>query len=125
MKTTNPQPEEIKLHRMAIKAILILGLTLLSLMQVWAFATDTVLLKLEESFDSSNIYYAKTQESLLKAKELVEAAKSTRCSTYKALKAYKESKNIALKDETFNPCTEGEQVAVFPQAEPTSPKPAK
>jgi hypothetical protein len=129
MKTTKNQDvaihDEKKLSRSVLKAMAVIGLVLLSVMQVMAMATDTILTGLEATFKSSDIQYSKTQENLAKAKEMVDLSRDTRCSAYKALKSYKETKNIKLADPLFNPCTEGEvpasePVATFPQPETSS-----
>lgn len=129
MKTTKNQDvaihDEKQLSRTVLKAMAVIGLVLLSVMQVMAMATDTILTGLEATFKSSDIQYTKTQENLVKAKEMVQLSKDTRCSAYKALKNYKEAKDIKLADPLFNPCTEGEvpasePVIVFPQPETSS-----
>lgn len=124
MKTTKTQNlethDEKKLTKAIVKTIIIISLVLLSAMQVAAMATDTLLAGLEATFKSADVQYTKTQENLVKAQEMVALSKDTRCSAYKALKNYKETKDIKLADPLFNPCTEGEPVAVFPQPETSS-----
>jgi hypothetical protein len=129
MKTTKIENlethDEKKLTKAIVKTIIIISLVLLSAMQVTAMTTDTLLIGLENTFKSADVQYTKTQENLVKAQEMVAFSKETRCSAYKALKNYKETKDIKLADPNFNPCTEGEvpasePVATFPQPETSS-----
>jgi hypothetical protein len=128
MKNTNQEPLPIESNEPILVAdkgylkpiayaMAILLLVPLAGMQVKAFFVDTTLEALEASHKSSVIQYDKLLDTANKAIESSVLQHETRCSTYKALKAYKESKNIAIQDPLYNPCT---QPVPFQTPEPNS-----
>ena len=65
---------------------------------------DTVLESLESSYKSALATKDKTANQIVTATELDKLASQSVCSTYVALRAYKESKGLEVKNKDQNPC---------------------
>lgn len=109
METKKPIVEEnTNKFSIPIAVLKVLGtssLVLLSLMQASALFRDITLEALETSYKSATNTYNKNSALFAQYKDATESSYETRCSTYKALKAYKEAKGLAT-DPNLNPCTE-------------------
>jgi len=128
MKNTNQETQPIEIIEPVDQssegywkpiALVMIGIVTLPLagMQVKALFTDSTLEALEASHQSAVVQYDKLLNTANEAIESVKLQHESRCSIYKALKAYKESKGIELKDPTYNPCT---QAVPFQTPEPNS-----
>lgn len=114
-----PEEQQTSLLWPVFKVISIASLLLLSVMQVSAMFKDSTLEALEVSYKGSVIQYDKLVDQANQAMQNAIAQHDLRCSTYRALKAYKESKGYDIQDPTNNPCTEP---LPFQQIELSQPK---
>jgi hypothetical protein len=122
METKNTQPEqkEINVTKAVLTFIAIGAMLILSVMQAYAFATDKTLAGLEAAHNSAVITYQKNYESAIKGLSALDASVDTACSSYMALKAYKETKGYQIIDPTYNPCQTMTGFRNFPKQETTS-----
>jgi hypothetical protein len=98
-----PQPER-KITKTVLMIMAALVLVTLSAMQVAAFARDTVLEALEANHLSAVTTYTKFYEATLKSLDATNQSAEAVCSSYNALKAYKEVKGYTIQDPLYNPC---------------------
>lgn len=87
-----------------VKIVAVSALVLLSAMQVFAFTKDTVLESLDAGLASNIAAYEKNMAAANLYIESANSSSEAVCASWKANKAYKESKGIELKEPTFNPC---------------------
>lgn len=104
MKQTETQLEAPSI---VFKSAKVLGGIVLSICLVFtvkAMVMDTVLESLESSYKQALATKDKTANQVITATELDKLASQSVCSTYVALRAYKEAKGLEVKNKDMNPC---------------------
>lgn len=107
--TENLQPEIVEegkkfnLTIASIKVILICISVATVLFSAKAAFTDTVLESLERNYSGAISIHGRDMENSKKANQSERESADHACDAFRALKAYKESKKLALKND-YNPC---------------------
>ena len=99
--TVNEKPFNMYL---AVGRVLIAGVAVMTMLfTVKAVFSDNVLDTLEQTYSQSMGLHSKLQEAAKLAKENEEKNANIVCLNYRALKFYKESKGMPIKND-YNPC---------------------
>lgn len=102
MKQTETTKSGIAIKSAKVMVGIILSICIL--FTVKAMVMDTVLESLESSYKQALATKDKTANQVITATELDKLANQSVCSTYVALRAYKEAKGLEVKNKDMNPC---------------------